>query len=177
MMTSSNPNGELFPKPLIKTWGCRISLDSEWCEKFKYIYVDKTRYPKFRSTGENRSNGPARSHQTQTGCYFPNHWSEHGVVAYRWIQNDVKISNMYVSIIHGIQNVDLRTKIGQMGQLLLNSNPKWVLFPNPHVHLYHDHYIMILLVKCQRLQWCITFIINMLCEWEAPMPLKIAICG
>ena len=69
MMTSSNSNGELFPKPLIKTWGCRISLDSEWCEKFKYIYVDKTRYPKFRSTGENRSNGPARRKNVKNCCF------------------------------------------------------------------------------------------------------------
>ena len=53
-------NGYLTPEPLIRTWDCRISLDSEWCEKFKNIYVDKTRYEKFRSTDENRPKGPAR---------------------------------------------------------------------------------------------------------------------
>ena len=48
-----------------KTFGQKFSLTAHTagikkfkCENFKYICVDNTRYPKCRSTGENRSNGP-----------------------------------------------------------------------------------------------------------------------
>ena len=31
-------------------------------------------------------------------CYFPNYWPEYMVVAYRWIRNDERIQEMYITI-------------------------------------------------------------------------------
>ena len=37
--------------------------------------------------------------------------SEHGVIAYRWIQNDERRSKMYMSALAGIENLDINAKM------------------------------------------------------------------
>ena len=37
--------------------------------------------------------------------------SEHGVIAYRWIQNDERRSKMYMSTLAGMENLDINAKM------------------------------------------------------------------
>ena len=60
VVTSSDTHVPLFRNILVRTWGCRISLDSEWWEEVENVYVDISRYWKSRYKCENASNERAR---------------------------------------------------------------------------------------------------------------------
>ena len=60
VVTSSDTHVPLFRNILVRTWGCRISLDSEWWEEAENVYVDISRYWKSRYKCENASNERAR---------------------------------------------------------------------------------------------------------------------
>ena len=117
-------NGYLTPKPLIRTWGCRISLDSEWCEKFKNIYVDKTRYENFRSTGENSPYGPTRGQ-------FPT-LPTNPLILGKNMAYDIWLCPIFFCLKHWKQ---LQSHLSHWGQDMspwtpkyLKKQPKWVIF-------------------------------------------------
>ena len=56
VVTSSDTHVPLFRNILVRTWGCRISLDSEWWEEVENVYVDISRYWKSWYKYENVSN-------------------------------------------------------------------------------------------------------------------------
>ena len=83
----------------------------------------KKRSPEFSdplglSRGGGHCNGDVITAQIK--YYFLNYYFDHGVVAYRWTQNDVKSSKMYISIKRGTENFELGPKIGQIGPRLTN---------------------------------------------------------
>ena len=60
VVTSSDTHVPLFRNILVRTWGCRISLHSEWRDDSENVYVDISRYWKSRYKCENASNERAR---------------------------------------------------------------------------------------------------------------------
>ena len=60
LMTSSNPDGVIFPILLVKHRGVTYRRMWNDVKSFQNVYVDIMRYKKFRVLGENRRNGPAR---------------------------------------------------------------------------------------------------------------------
>ena len=48
---------------------------------------------------------------TSSNPNLPTYWSKHKVVAYRWTRNDVKSSKMYMSLLAGIENLDINAKM------------------------------------------------------------------
>ena len=83
VVTSSDTHVPLFRNILVRTWGCRISLDSEWWEEAENVYVNISRYWKSRYKCENASKAISPS--------------EHGDIAYRWIKNDERRSKIHTN--------------------------------------------------------------------------------